>query len=117
MLMTDTVLYPWVYCHKDDSLVFTGYGLSYLMLQVRPWQGIWLITEEPNSATEFNLFPVPAHDEISIEMNGANIDMVQIEVCSLMGTLLESSETFNSKLTLNISRLLPGCYMIRVKKA
>ena len=64
----------------------------------------------------FNVFPVPASDIINISLDKINNDQISIEVYDLLGrqNMSSVSNATNGKVSLNISGLTRGIYMMKV---
>ena len=64
----------------------------------------------------FNVFPVPASDIINISLDKINNDQISIEVYDLLGrqNMSSVSNVTNGKVSLNISGLTRGIYMMKV---
>ncbi len=68
-----------------------------------------------SGATQVNIFPDPAKDEIAI---AASVIINSVEVIDMLGrSAITVAPTYKKKVTINIPYLLPGQYMIKVNGA
>jgi hypothetical protein len=93
---------------------FTDYGCADIPQQKEAPTGVAL---EQAGDKSFSLYPNPAHDQITIRFSGDNQEM-QVAVLDITGRIL-STETnvtlgSNQPYTLNLSKLVPGVYIIAI---
>ena len=60
----------------------------------------------------FNIYPNPANDEVTIEIN--NISFGKIIITNSLGQLFYSTEFIDTKIKINLSSFPTGIYFVRI---
>jgi hypothetical protein len=90
---------------------------SYLYIDNLSFQGGTTGTEEQSNQVKFSIFPNPlVNDKLTVEIKDGSIKAAQIDIIDLRGrqVLSESPESPSSQVTLNVSSLPLGEYIIRI---
>ena len=98
----------------EDTVTYTiGSGYEY------PSSGTvyqWALTETANvnsfesSLVDFNIYPNPVNDNLSIQVKGDNI----VYIYNITGQLLSTHQIVNNK-TINVTNLSQGIYFIKIE--
>lgn len=116
VLLTDTTINnnpPPLGCLRRDSILFYnpfGNGVSYLMLSIRQWTGIYLHIL-PIQKKNIGVFPNPANNSITI----TNINGFDVEIYDVLGrNIITKYKTTEVDTTLDITTLNSGIYFIQI---
>lgn len=85
ILMTDTVTNPFS-CSYQDSVVFTGIGISNLNFRIRPWSGEWVgIESVKTSFSDIQIHPNPVKEILSINYQSIMNSIITISIYDILG--------------------------------
>ncbi len=113
ILMTDTVIGWYVYCHKADSIVFSGLGMSYLSFSVHPWKGIITNTEVLSDQIPIRIHPHVFNDKLIIEYS-AN-ESAALFLCDIFGRVMFEQTLADRTTTVHTGLFSSGIYMCYVR--
>ncbi|MBA3649879.1 MAG: T9SS type A sorting domain-containing protein [Chitinophagales bacterium] len=113
ILMTDTVLYSFVPCHKADSIIFNGPALSYLVFSIHPWDGIILSAELTANVEDILCYTDLSGNQITISSTTI-IDSRKATIVDMFGRIVSDQDIKQSKEQIDISNITPGVYLLIV---
>lgn len=97
------------------ALITDANGCKYLMKE-KITLSLPLRTENVNNSNKILCFPNPTDDLINIVVADDNIKAQTIELIDIQGNIIKRIELLNNlNLKLDLSDILPGCYIIKVK--
>jgi len=78
-------------------------------------EGKAVVDIQPQEAEAVKVFPSPAHDVLTISFsNKGDNGMHEISIIDMNGKILETRKMTGKQVQMNVSKLLPGIYSIRI---
>ena len=78
--------------------------------------GVGIETFEGSEANSVvSVFPNPATDELTFKQNDLSVDISSVEIIKIGGGIVSTFEPADVTQTIDISDLVPGTYIVRVK--
>ena len=75
-----------------------------------------LATEDFELANAFKIFPNPATNEITIQLNNLEFSSIKVTVYDLIGRKVRKSNHTKNTITINTRSLSKGVYLVRIKR-
>ena len=94
----------------------TGYvvGTGGTILQTT--NGVTVGIKEPNLDEQMKIYPNPASDIITLEIDKGNNTDLTLKIYNLLGILVKSEIVKQSKQQININDLSNGIYMVEIRE-
>ena len=127
---SNTSTYSWDFgdgktsTEKNPIHTFGTNGMFEVTLTVSNECGDYFVTEtftiNSNSVTEaelanVNIFPNPAQTNLNIQLTNSESDMIKMDVLDINGKLIMSNTFSSSRHTLDVSSIVAGTYLIRLR--
>jgi hypothetical protein len=72
------------------------------------------VSEQTSENTTFTLYPNPASDIITLNINNSNNTVLKLNIYTVIGTLVKSGPLKQDQLQINIGDLSNGIYMVEI---
>ncbi|MFN6943564.1 MAG: T9SS type A sorting domain-containing protein [Cytophagaceae bacterium] len=104
--------------HQSEAklyLTMEGEGVARILLSEIPENTVSI--EQEISVADFNVYPNPVSNELTIQFNKSNRDLISIEIVTVSGETLKQykiPKNTKSSTTLDVSSLSPGTYLLKI---